>query len=64
MHQLAEKLAPGRSVRRIILDFEVDSIAKAWVYVQAEEGDCPLITQLVEETKPDVAIITATAAPQ
>ena len=53
MSRLVQKLAPGRKVRRISLDFSVRSIAVATVEVLVEQDDMPLI----EELCPDSATI-------
>jgi hypothetical protein len=54
---LARRLAPGRQVKRITLDFPVKGIVTATIEVSCEEDDMPLVLQAVEECAPDVTIM-------
>lgn len=60
--ELAKRLAPGRNITRIQLDFPARGLCTAIVHVQLEEGDVPVIEQLVDEAQPHVTIVEDTAS--
>ena len=57
MKALAERLAPGRAVKRITLDFNCRSIATAVIEVLLEHDDVKLVERCIEDCKPDVTIV-------
>ena len=57
MKALAERLAPGRKVKRITLDFSSRSVATAVVEVLMEQDDVKLVEQCIDDCKPDITIV-------
>lgn len=56
VQELAQRLAPGRQVRRIVLDFPCDDVATAAVEVILDEGDMDLVREAVDDVQPEVVI--------
>lgn len=51
---LADKLAPGRAVNRIVLDFPVRGILTATITVLLEDSDLETVDKCIEVCGPDV----------
>ncbi len=54
LRNLAQLLAPGRSVKGIYLDFAVKSIAKATVVIEIEESDMPAIIEAAKHAEVEI----------